>query len=59
MKLLELRTEKGWSQEHIARLMGVSRATIVNWEKGNTEPSMSEAVKLAGLFGTTVENLMK
>lgn len=47
------------SQEHIARLMGVSRATVVNWEKGNTEPSMSEAVKLAGLFGTTVENLMK
>lgn len=59
MKLLTLRTKAGWSQEFVARQMEVSRATIVNWERGNTEPSISEAVKLAKLFGITVEELMK
>jgi putative transcriptional regulator len=59
MQLLTLRTKAGWSQEFVARQMEVSRATIVNWERGNTEPSISEAVKLAKLFGITVEELMK
>lgn len=59
MQLLTLRTKAGWSQEFVARQMEVSRATIVNWERGNTEPSISEAVKLAKLFGVTVEELMK
>ena len=58
MQLLTLRTKAGWSQEFVARQMGVSRATIVNWERGNTEPSISEAVKLAKLFGITVEEFI-
>ena len=59
MQLLTLRTKAGWSQEFVARQMEVSRATIVNWERGNTELSISKAVKLAKLFGITVEELMK
>ncbi len=59
MQLLTLRTSAGWSQEFVARQMEVSRTTIVNWERGNTEPIASEAVKLAKLFGVTVEELMK
>lgn len=58
MRLLSLRTSAGWSQEFVARQMEVSRATIVNWERGNTEPSISEAVKLAKLFGITVDELL-
>ena len=58
MRLLSLRTSAGWSQEFVARQMEVSRATIVNWELGNTEPSISEAVKLAKLFGITVEECL-
>ena len=58
MRLLSLRTSAGWSQEFVARQMEVSRSTIVNWERGNTEPSISEAVKLAKLFGITVEEFL-
>ena len=58
MQLLTLRTKAGWSQEFVARQMGVSRATIVNWERGNTKPSISKAVKLAKLFGITVEEFL-
>ena len=57
MKLLELRTEKGMSQELIARQLGVSRVTIVNWERGNTQPVAGDAIKLAKLFGVSVEEI--
>lgn len=59
MKLLTFRTQRKWSQEYVARQMEVSRATIVNWERGYTEPNASEAIKLANLFNTTVEKLME
>lgn len=59
MQLLNLRTQKKWSQEFVARQMEVSRITIVNWERGKTEPNASEAIKLSKLFGITVEELMK
>lgn len=58
MNLLKLRTSSGFSQEFLARQMEVSRTTIVNWERGKTEPSASEAIKLARIFGVTVEYLM-
>lgn len=58
MNLLKLRTSSGFSQEFLARQMEVSRTTIVNWERGKTEPSASEAIKLARIFGVTVENLI-
>lgn len=58
MQLLTLRTQKKWSQEFVARKMEVSRITIVNWERGKTEPNASEAIKLAKMFGVTVEQLM-
>lgn len=59
MQLLTLRTQRKWSQEYVARQIKVSRATIVNWERGNTEPNASEAIKLANLFNITVEKLME
>lgn len=58
MNLLTLRTSAGFSQEFLARQMEASRTTIVNWERGKTEPSASEAIKLARIFGVTVEYLM-
>lgn len=58
MNLLKLRTSSGFSQEFLARQMEVSRTTIVNWERGKTEPSASEAIELARIFGVTVEYLM-
>lgn len=59
MQLLTLRTQRKWSQEYVARQIKVSRSTIVNWERGNTEPNASEAIKLANLFNITVEKLME
>lgn len=59
MLLLELRKNAGMSQEYLARALGVSRQTIVNWESGKSVPTADKAVKLAELFNTTVEKLME
>lgn len=37
--LKKLREEKGWSQEDLARELGVSFSTINRWENDKTKPS--------------------
>ena len=38
-ELKKLRQHKGWSQEDLARELGVSFATVNRWENGKTKPS--------------------
>ena len=54
-RLQELRGEHGWTQAELAQRVGVSRQTINSIETGRFEPSLSLALKLAGLFGTPLE----
>ena len=37
--LKKLCQQKGWSQEDLARELGVSFATVNRWENGKTKPS--------------------
>lgn len=57
MRLKELRTKRNFSQEYVARMLKVSRATIDKWENGVTEPKYSKAVELAKLFGVSLDKL--
>lgn len=59
MQLLSLRTTAGWSQELLARKMDVSRQTVMNWEDGKSIPTADKAIRLAKIFGVTVEELME
>ncbi|MFZ5785631.1 MAG: helix-turn-helix transcriptional regulator [Acidobacteriota bacterium] len=45
------------SQAELAARVGVSRQTIVAIERGNYNPSVELALRLAGELGTTVEEL--
>ena len=38
-ELKKLRQKQGWSQEDLARNLGVSFATVNRWENGKTKPS--------------------
>lgn len=38
-ELKKLRQQQGWSQEDLARNLGVSFATVNRWENGKTKPS--------------------
>jgi len=53
----EMRTAAGLTQEELGRKAGVSRQTIISIEGGRYDPSLALAMKLAGLLGSTVENL--
>ena len=58
IRLLELRTEKGLSQREIARLFSISQSTYNNWENAHTQPSISQLIELARLFGVSVDYLI-
>ncbi|MEM7272227.1 MAG: helix-turn-helix transcriptional regulator [Actinomycetota bacterium] len=56
-RLKELRAVNGWSQAHLADLLGVSRQTVNALEKGRYDPSLPLAFRLARVFSTTIEDL--
>ena len=58
-KLLALRTEKGLSQEDLAERMGVSRQSVSKWETDQSVPDLDRIIKLADLFGVTVDELVR
>jgi len=47
------------SQADLSRIVGRPKSTISNWINRDTEPSASEAVKIAKALGTTVESLIE
>lgn len=47
----QLRRAKGWSQEHLAVVSRLSRATIQRVEGGKVVPDKETALALAGAFG--------
>ena len=54
-RLQELRAQRSLTQAQLAAEVGVSRQTINSIETGRFEPSLTLALKLAKLFGTTVD----
>jgi putative transcriptional regulator len=56
-KLRVYRAERGWTQAELADRAGVSRQTINVIEAGKYDPSLPLAFKLAGVFGSRIEDL--
>lgn len=57
-RLLELRKQKGWSQEELGYKINVSRQTISKWEAGQTTPELEKLRILAEIFEITVDELI-
>ena len=55
ISLEAVRKKKKKTQKEWALLLGVSNATVVNWEKGNTEPSLSQLRKMSELSGVPMD----
>ena len=53
----EKRKQLGLSQEELARRCGVSRQTINAIENNKYDPTLTLAFHLAGVLGTTVDEL--
>jgi DNA-binding XRE family transcriptional regulator len=53
----KLRQERGFHQSEIAEKIGVSRTSYIAFEKGKKELSFSQAIKLAEIFGISLEDV--
>lgn len=52
-----LRSERDWSQAHLAAELGVSRQTVNALETGRYDPSLPLAFKIGRLFGLPIESI--
>lgn len=58
-KILSLRTQMGLSQEDLAEKLAVSRQSVSKWETGQSVPDLDKLIKLADLFGVTLDELAR
>lgn len=58
-KLIQLRKERGYSQEQLANMLDVSRQSVSKWEAGQSTPEISKLITIADLFDVTVDNLVR
>ena len=57
IKLSAARVNAGLTQNDVAKYMKVGKQTIVNWEKGNTEPKISQIRELSNLYNIPIDNI--
>lgn len=52
------RKNANMTQRDLANACGVSESTVSNWEKGKTEPTVSQAKKIGELVGIHYDNII-
>lgn len=57
--LRETRRQTGVSQDDLARLSGVDRSAISNYERGRREPNLRTIVKLARAMNVSPSSLLR
>ena len=53
------RTRCKMTQEFVAESLGVTRQAVSKWESGTTDPSTSNLIALAKLYGISVEEILQ
>lgn len=56
-RIAALRALKRWTQEELARRLGVATQTVYRWEAGRRGPDEDTLVKLAEVFGCAIGEL--
>lgn len=55
ISLAAARVNAGLTQEEVAKALKVGKQTIVSWEKGKSEPKMSQSRKLSKLYNMPLD----
>ena len=58
-KIINLRKQKGWSQEELAEKLDVTRQSVSKWESAGAMPDIAKILQLSELFGVTTDYLLK
>lgn len=57
--LKEKRIRCKMTQEFVSEALGVSRQAVSKWENGTTDPSTSNLIAIAHLYGISAEELLR
>ncbi len=57
MTLRKLRTTAGFSQDDLAKRVGVTQATVSRWEDGTMTPKTDKLRSLAKALGVEIQDL--
>ena len=57
-RLADLRRQKGYSQESLARQLGLSRQAVSKWERAESSPDTENLISLAKLYGVSLDELL-
>lgn len=57
-RIRELRLAKNISQVDLAKIIGVSKQSVSNWENDNIQPSIDILLKLAKFFDVSTDYLL-
>lgn len=55
--LAAARVNAGLTQDDVAKALKVGKQTIVNWEKGESEPKVTQARQLSDLYKMPLDNI--
>jgi transcriptional regulator with XRE-family HTH domain len=57
-RIRELREGRGWSQRALSQELRISKSMVAKYEGGVHTPTVKLLVRLAGLFGVTLDSLL-
>lgn len=57
ISLRAARVNADLTQQEVADKLGVSKCTIINWEKGVTKPKKHTLIALSSIYGIDIDNL--
>ena len=57
--LIMLRNIHGFTQEEIAEKISISRQAYAKWENGATVPDIEKCMRIAEVYGVTIDSLVK
>ena len=56
--LINLRKQKGWSQDDLAENLDLSRQAISKWENDTSKPDIDNIKKISKIFSVTIDDLL-
>lgn len=58
ISLRAARQNKEYTQAFVAEYLKINKETLSSWERGETEPKISQAIKLSELYGIPIDNII-
>ena len=57
-QIRQLRQSRNMSQVELAKVLGVTKQSVSNWENDNIQPSIDMLIKIASFFSVSTDYLL-